>query len=308
MDDAPCTDCDRVALERRLDAEEAVRAHTRALEKLEREHELTADAASAAEATSLRALEHETEAELAKLFHTTVSDVARGSIDRSRDSAKYVQTASAAIAALYTGLLGLVFSVTDHPLPVRGVYAGVFLGLSVALATAYLAFITRPGAPTRHAAGGSLSELALLRTGYLTRWVNATVHHRRYALRASVLSLGLGVAFVPAPFVAAERAPAIPAAPTAPAIPQAIAPDVAADAQILFREQVAGYTAATEARNTAIAESAQVARDAAERDRDANRTTLGLAVLGLYAVLVGPLLFDRIGAVLALRRARRAST
>ncbi len=40
-------------------------------------------------------------------------EVIKGSLERARDSAKTVQTAAAAIATLYTGFAGAVFSVKD---------------------------------------------------------------------------------------------------------------------------------------------------------------------------------------------------
>jgi len=53
-----------------------------------------------------------------------------------------VQKAAAAIAALYTPLLGVVFSVNDNPLPSRGVIPVLFLGLAILSSTAYLAYQT----------------------------------------------------------------------------------------------------------------------------------------------------------------------
>jgi hypothetical protein len=43
---------------------------------------------------------HDAELELNKLFHTTVTEVAKGSIDRARDGARFVQTAATAIFAV----------------------------------------------------------------------------------------------------------------------------------------------------------------------------------------------------------------
>jgi hypothetical protein len=319
----PCSECDKVRLEQSLGAEEAARASTRdvakvdrghehALEqlergkqldteeadraltrdvtKLEREHEQALDTAEDAAVTAIQQARLQADAELGKLFHESLSGVATGSIERSRDSAKYVQTAAAAIAALYTGSLGLVFSVTSHPLPVRGIAAAVFLALSVALATAYLAYISRAAAPPMYAGGSSLSELQINRTAYLTDWVNAIINQRRWALRASVLSLAFGVAFIPAAFVASRRPASIPAAPTAPAIPVQIAPEVATTAAMSFKAQVASYDSAVTARNSAIASAATASKTAGRDERRANWVTLGLALLGILVVLLGPLI------------------
>jgi len=317
----PCTECDKVRIEqtltaeeaarasarelvklekqdqltlaqlkegKRLDSEEAQLAHTRELDTLQKQHEHALDASEDAAVTAIQQARLEADAELGKLFHQTLTDVAKGSVDRSRDSAKYVQTAAAAIAALYTAVLGLVFSVTDNPLPVRGVAAAVFLGLSVALATAYLAYLTKPNPPPMYAGGGSLGELQLNRTAFVTNWINAIVNDRRWAIRASVLSLAIGVAFVPAAFVATHRAPAVPAAPTAPTIPAQVAPGLAEDAAKAFSAEVESYGAAVNARNTAIEAAASAAKTADSDERNANWATLFAGILGLLVVFLGP--------------------
>jgi hypothetical protein len=312
----PCTECDKVEIEKKLEAEEAQRAFQRDLDKLLRqrdidsekrkqEHELALETAEDAAVTALQKSRWDAEAELGKLFHQTIAEVAKGSIERSRDSAKYVQTASTAVVAIYTGILGLVFSVTDNPLPVRGVYAAVFLGLAIALATAYLAFITKPRAPALYPGGSSLTEMQLYRTGYLTKWVNATVHDRRWAIRASVLSLAIGVAFIPAAFVASARPTKIPDAPAVPEIPSEIAAPVSDDATALFRAQVQGYKAASTARNAAIEKAANQAKSAANREKRLNNAALIFAVAGLLVVFFGPWLFSMAEDAESLRRLRR---
>lgn len=201
-----------------------------------------------------------TEESLVVLFHTTMADVAKGAIDRARDSAKYVQTAAAAVNALYVAVLGLVFSVTNHPLPARGVYPTLFLAAAVALSTAYLAFLTSPKAPEMWSFGASETENQFARTMWLVRWVNSVILDRRYAIRSSVLALGLGVLLIPGPFVSLGRAPSLPPAPTAPTIPGEIAPSVEADAVKLFAAQVSDFTTVTEARKDAV-EQAKTASD-----------------------------------------------
>jgi uncharacterized membrane protein HdeD (DUF308 family) len=300
-----CTDCDKVRIEKQLEAEEALRASERELAKLapqlendlaklQKEHELALDLAEDAAVTDLQKSSWQAEFELGKLFHETIAEVSKGSIERSRDSAKYVQTAAAAIAALYSGLLGLVFSVTDNPLPVRGVYAAVFLGLAIALATAYLAFLTKPRPPSLYAGGASQTEMQLNRTGYLTQWINATVQDRRWAIRASVLSLAIGVAFIAAPFVATSRPVAIPDPPAAPAIPAEIAAPISDDAARLFHAQLQGYEGAVTARNEAIEKASTQSTAAAADESSVNRKAFWLAVAGLLAVLLGPLIFAKL--------------
>jgi hypothetical protein len=272
-----CDDCEKTRLEKQLAAEEAARAYERDVAKAE-----------AAALAALHQAERNAELELNKAFHATVAEVAKGAIERSRDSAKYVQTAAAAIGTLYSGLLALVFSVTDNPLPLRGVWAAMFLGLAVALSTAYLAYLTKPTAPAMYGGGSSLADLQFQRTGWLTRWINSTVLNRRWAIRASVLALAFGVAFVPAPFVSTARTPDVPAAPVAPAIPGTVAPAVAADAARLFAAQVTGFEAAVDARAAALAAQAEAAKDAAADERLVEWAFVVAAALALAATLLGP--------------------
>jgi hypothetical protein len=114
---------------------QAIADNTIAVVKAESDADLEAEAS-----------ERTKELELRGKYHEEMIKIAGGAIDRSRDSAKFVQTAAAAILTAYAALLGLVFSAEGRPLPVRGVYAAVFLGLAVALAVAYLAFVkdTKP--------------------------------------------------------------------------------------------------------------------------------------------------------------------
>jgi hypothetical protein len=289
-DDCKC-DREKIELEKKLGAEEAVRAFEREKQKVGLEHANTIDSAEETAATELQKSRWESEFALAKLFHEKVSDVAAGAVERSRDSAKYVQTASAAIATLYTGVLGLVFSVTDHPLPLRGVLATVFLGLSVALAAAYLAFITTPRRLKMFGGGASLTEQQLNRTGFLIKWVNATVRDRRWAIRASVLCLGFGVAFIPAPFVSSHRPAAVPDAPVAPAIPGEVASSVVTRATQLFEAQAESYEEAVNKRNDAIAKASEESEEISAKEKTTNLVSLALAVIALIVALLGPVIW-----------------
>lgn len=74
-------------------------------------------------------------------------DVAKGQLDRARANAEFVVKAASTIGGAYALVLGLSFSINkdvNHPLPSRGLAPTIFLGLSIVLATAYLAYITRP--------------------------------------------------------------------------------------------------------------------------------------------------------------------
>src|SRR5919204_1191413 len=131
-------------------------------------------------------------------FHDSV---AHGSIDRTRAGAATVQTAAAAIAALYTSLLGVVFSVTNNPLPSRGVIPVLFLGLAILASTGYLAYLTRAASIRLLEAKPSQFEREAERARSLILWTRKACEHNAYLLQLSVVALGFGLAFLPAPFI-----------------------------------------------------------------------------------------------------------
>lgn len=286
---ADCDECKKVSLEKELDARESTLEAERALSKLDHEHGQALDTAERTATLTIRQARLQSENELNKLFHESLAEVAKEGIASSRDGAKYVQTAASAIAALYTGILGFAFSVTDKPLPIRGAAAAAFLGLAVALSTAYLAYLTKAKTPPMYSGGSSLSELQLNRTSFFARWVNAIINERRWAIRASVISLAVGVAFIPAPFVATHHVNAIPAEPAVPAIPTAVAPELGALAKRTLEKQLSGYDAAVKARNGAIEKASQETTKIGDQEATANLITLLIGVIGLLAVGFGPL-------------------
>ena len=144
-----------------------------------------------------RRLEATTELEVHKQVLTAMIDVAKGSIDRSRDSAKFVQASAAALATVYTTLLAIVFSVTDNPLPPRGFIPTIFLGLATALATAYLAFITHPKDVHLPPPSSDFRENARRKVDGLIEWTASGVQERARFLRAAVWALFFGVLFLP---------------------------------------------------------------------------------------------------------------
>ncbi|HET7121112.1 MAG TPA: hypothetical protein VFI17_07665 [Solirubrobacterales bacterium] len=289
----PCSECDKVELEKKLAAEEALHAFEREEQKIGLEHANDLDSAEDTATTELQKARWESEFSLAKLFHEKISEVAAGSVERSRDSAKYIQTASAAIATLYTGSLGLVFSVTDHPLPLRGVFATVFLGLSVALAAAYLAFITTPRRLKMFEGGASMTEQQMNRTAFLIKWVNTTVRDRRWAIRASVLCLGFGVAFIPAAFISSHRPAAVPAAPAAPTIPGEVAPSLTTQATKLFEAQAKGFEEAVEAQSSAVTKASEESEEISAKEKTTNLIALALALGALIMALLGPVVWEK---------------
>ncbi|WP_338751792.1 hypothetical protein [Janibacter alittae] len=253
------------------------------LRKIDREYERKAEAAADA-----------AEAELNKLFHEKVAEVAVGSVERARDNAKFLQIAASAIFAVYTGLLALVYSVTDNPLPLRGAWAGVFIGLSIAFATAYLTFLTNGPRMqmTLDPRGGVHRQYS--RTAGLIAWISASVNRRTYAIRAAVISLLFGVLFMTAPFVSsAVPVPEVPR-PTPPSVPEEVDDAFTGPAFELFESQIEDYRNAVAARSSALDAAEEAARERADQESTLNEWATWLAVLALVVVLLGPDAYARI--------------
>lgn len=177
-------------------------------------------------------------------FHKALLEVAKGGLDRARANAETVQKAAGGIGALYTGVLGVAFSVTSHPLPPRGAIPALFLGLAVALATAYLAYLSRrddpPGAQRNLRQPNSVPE-QFARLSLLVEWVRQAVRRRVGFLRAAVLALALGVITLPLPFVTVPGITAVNAeAISLPAWPKPeTAPENAELGRIRYQAEIA---------------------------------------------------------------------
>jgi hypothetical protein len=143
----------------------------------------------------------DSETELFKNFHTTLRDMAKSAASRVDTLAQLVQTAAGAIVTLYTGVLALVFAAGGTELPLRALIPAVFLGLAVVLAAAYAAFLT-PIDDTLFVPRSRPRENAMRQTQAIQRYVRIRNNTRVRAIRSAVVSLGLGVLFLPAAFVA----------------------------------------------------------------------------------------------------------
>lgn len=143
-----------------------------------------------------------------QVFLQAVLDASKASIDRSRSAAQFVQQAAAAIVTLYAGMLAVSFTATGRLLPFRGVVPAFFLGLSIATATVYVAFLTKPTlSAVRPPATDFVTERVMWRLDTFSKLVGEVVDRRAFWLRASVVALAFGVLFLPAPFVAFSTNP-----------------------------------------------------------------------------------------------------
>ena len=212
-----------------------------------------------------------------------ILEVAKASIERARSSGETVQKAASAIAVIYAAALSVAFSVASRPLPPRGILPGIFLGLAIVLSTTYLAYLTTPGSrsPLPHPLPpGQAAQIA--RARWFVLWTRGSSLRRSYWLRASVFSLGIGLVFLPTPFLGTSPEPS--AANTTTATPWPAFPEVPGDPrlrEILYQAQVAET-------------AAQRAAKAPSGDDDNDIfIIMGGLVLGLAIVFVGPRLVER---------------
>lgn len=136
-------------------------------------------------------------------MHDQYYSLALGSLDRAKFAAETIQKASAAIASIYAGVLALVFSVTDNPLPLRGIIAPIFLGAAVILSSIYLTYIV-PAPPLHPSYEEKVSApqvKAYERLRTFIHDVTLTVNHQIGYLGAAVAALFVGLAAVTLPFL-----------------------------------------------------------------------------------------------------------
>lgn len=143
----------------------------------------------------------EADAELYTEYHKAVAQVATDTIQRARSGVEFVEKATVAILGVYTGVLGVVFSVTDNPLPSVGVIPAFFFALSIALAAVYLAFVKQADPPPGRETSSIIKHNQDLRTAFFVRWTMAIVRNKKSAARISVAALIAGVLFLPSPFL-----------------------------------------------------------------------------------------------------------
>jgi hypothetical protein len=134
-------------------------------------------------------------------YFAAVLEIEKGAIDRSRSAADLVQKAATAIGGLYTGVVGISFSVTAKPLPPQGFIPAIFLGLAIAMSTAYVAYVSKPSDVELDPLHTSPPMRMQARINNFFSIVSSAVQRRGYWIRASVVALGVGVFTLPAPFL-----------------------------------------------------------------------------------------------------------
>lgn len=196
------------------------------------------------------------ELEARQYFNHAMIDAAKASVDRAYAGADAVRNAAAAIGAIYTAVLGVAFSV-NKPLPPRGVIPAIFLGSAIVLATAYVAFPIRQRVKRRWPPQEEDSVKGeFTYTATFIWWITDRVFLKAFALRAAILSLAFGVAFLPVGFIAAGSMPV--GATNLPAWPSPPLRDSPTDLDLaLYQVQVAEVASQRQAKLEAASEGSQ---------------------------------------------------
>jgi len=169
------------------------------------EQRRASDPARSDGATAQRAHDFAVRLEILKAY----LEVAKAAPERAKAAAQFIQTAASAVGTIYAALLALTFSgaASAVRLDPRALAPGLFLGLAIALATAFLAFITQ-GRPSKAAQGsGDFEEAQVNRLNAFIAWSRELVYRRAYLLRAGVISLASGVALLPVPLIDPQLLP-----------------------------------------------------------------------------------------------------
>lgn len=144
-------------------------------------------------------------------YYTAILETAKASIDRARSSGELIEKAATAIGGFYAAVIGVTFSVTEHPISARALMPVLFLALAIVGSMIYLAFPTP-------SAGVAKLEPTTARPERMRRQVERYLvmvkelnGRRVYFLRGSVVALGVAVVFLPAPFISDPQDSAVTA-------------------------------------------------------------------------------------------------
>ena len=253
--------------------------------------EARAAAADETKATERPKAEYDTDLEIHKQTMLAILEVTKGSIARSHDTADFVQKVATALAAAYTTLLAVVFSIKDNPLPSRGFIPTLFLGLAAALATAYLAFLTRSQDVQVSMGSGVPRANSVRKVTTFINWTNEAIYRRAHFLRAAVVSLLFGILFLPSAVVTFSRPPAASAVGTAspsPAVADAAAeptPSWPPPIGPIRAAQLELYKAQLEAHVNSLAEATPAVAPTVEEDDGTDPLMWTLAILAGILVL-----------------------
>lgn len=210
-------------------------------------------------------------------FEDQLFAIATGEIDRAKNAVTVLQGAATALLAIYTGLLGFIYSATGEALPFRGIITPIFLGLAVLMSTWYTSFVaprvgeaTNTKLPTADTPDRRLAE----RVNALVDYAGSITKARAWALRAAVVALAVGLVAIALPFIAEPKSSETEEAGAAEWIPVVLPTELPPSdwpvelAAVFFQAQLADASAQAEAAREAAAKDV-----AAEADESTENTT-----------------------------------
>jgi hypothetical protein len=166
---------------------------------------LASDAARTALNASREDEDRAAEAALVKSLNDAYVAVTQSSIDRSLTRTNVVTASIGAVTTIYTGLLALVYAAksgSGRPLTAAAIIPALFLGLALFLVTIYAAMFRNSSSQRGPLLPSGVGDpLVEYRLHTFMEWCFASVGARTWALHAGIVSLGLGVASLPIPFV-----------------------------------------------------------------------------------------------------------
>lgn len=131
-------------------------------------------------------------------------EVSKATIDRSIQRAEFLQKVAAAVVSLYTAILALTYAADKtkgNTISILGVIPGFFIGISYLLSAFYVSFITRSKDIEETKSDGTLIGEELSQRITFIKWNRATAMKRIPLLQASIISLGIGILFLPIPYI-----------------------------------------------------------------------------------------------------------
>ena len=134
-------------------------------------------------------------------YYTAILETAKGSIDRARSSGELIEKAATAIGGFYAAIIGVTFSVTDHPISARALMPVLFLALAIVGSMIYLAFPTPSSGIAKLVPTTARPERMRRQVERYLVMVKELNGRRVYFLRCSVVALGVAVVLLPAPFI-----------------------------------------------------------------------------------------------------------
>jgi hypothetical protein len=144
------------------------------------------------------------EAALLKSVHDAYIEVTKATLATSLTRVNVVTGSVAAIATIYTGLLALVYAAKPNEgskLDFEAVLPGVFLGMSLVLVSIYAAMLKKGSTSTGLLPSGDGGDIVQQRLILFMQWAFNGMLKKTWALNAGIVSMGVGVVYLPLPFL-----------------------------------------------------------------------------------------------------------